>query len=157
MIAGKDTFNVSRKPEIVADAAYYILTQDPATTTGNFFIDDEVLAKAGVTDFDQYCCNPEYKDRLMPDFYVDASPSAQHKEAVKAITEQEPVGKIGKLFKAIESNLSSELVEKTQAVFQFNVTGSEAGQWCVHCFFSFFFFFLVKTVFVLSSNFLVGF
>ena len=39
-----------RTPEIVADAAHWILTQDSRATTGNFFIDDEVLARAGVTD-----------------------------------------------------------------------------------------------------------
>ena len=40
-----------RTPEIMADAAHAILTRDARTTTGNFFIDDEVLAEAGVTDF----------------------------------------------------------------------------------------------------------
>lgn len=132
MLTGKDSFNYSRKPEIMADAAYYILTQDPTTTTGNFFIDDEVLAKAGVTDLDQYCCNIEYKDRLMPDFYVGGAPSTLSAGATSTTTQkvdEEPVGKIGKLFKAIESNLSTELVDKTQAVFQFNVTGKEEGKW----------------------------
>lgn len=128
MLTGKDSFNYSRKPEIMADAAYHILTQDPSTTTGNFFIDDEVLAKAGVTDFDQYCCNPEFKDQLMPDFYVTGTPLPL-KPAQKA--EATPAGKIGKLFKAIEGSLSKELVEKTQAVFVFNVTGKEAGLWYV--------------------------
>lgn len=136
MLAGKDSFNYSRKPEILADAAYYILTQDPTKTTGNFFIDDEVLAKAGVTDFDQYCCNLEYKDKLMPDFYVGDAPSPlQGRSAAAAPAtpkgDQKPVGKIAQLFKAIESNLSPELVEKTQAVYLFNVTGNETEQWYV--------------------------
>ena len=39
-----------RTPEIMADAAYYVLISDSASTTGNFFIDDEVLQRAGVTD-----------------------------------------------------------------------------------------------------------
>ncbi|MCS5617941.1 MAG: SDR family oxidoreductase, partial [Pirellulales bacterium] len=43
-----------RKPEIVADAACAILGRDPVTTSGNFFIDDEVLAAEGVEDFDAY-------------------------------------------------------------------------------------------------------
>lgn len=124
MLTGKDSFNYSRKPEIMADAAYHILTQDPTTTTGNFFIDDEVLASAGVTNFDQYCCNPEFKDKLMPDFYVTCTPLPLKQDT-------KPIGKIAQLFKAIESTLSKELVEKTQAVFQFNVTGKEAGQWFV--------------------------
>ena len=47
-----------RKPEIVADAAHAILTRDARTTTGNFFIDDEVLAAEGVTDLDRYAVAP---------------------------------------------------------------------------------------------------
>jgi citronellol/citronellal dehydrogenase len=43
-----------RTPEIVADAAWHILTRDSRSTTGNFFIDDEVLAGAGITDLSRY-------------------------------------------------------------------------------------------------------
>jgi len=43
-----------RKPEIVAEAAWHILTRDSRTTAGNFFIDEEVLAAAGVTDLSGY-------------------------------------------------------------------------------------------------------
>ena len=43
-----------RTPEIVADAAWHILTHDSRTTTGNFFIDDEVLAAAGIADLSRY-------------------------------------------------------------------------------------------------------
>lgn len=59
-----------RKPEIMADAAHAILTRDPRQCTGNFFIDDEVLAQAGVTDLDQYAVTPGNKD-FLPDFFVD--------------------------------------------------------------------------------------
>src|SRR5258708_39962440 len=47
-----------RKPEIMADAAHAILTRDSRATTGNFFIDDEVLAAAGVTDLDRFPVKP---------------------------------------------------------------------------------------------------
>ena len=47
-----------RTEAIMADAAHWILTQDPATCTGNFFIDEQVLARAGVTDFDRYAVEP---------------------------------------------------------------------------------------------------
>ena len=43
-----------RTPDIVAEAALHILTRNGRTTTGNFFIDEEVLAQAGVTDFSAY-------------------------------------------------------------------------------------------------------
>jgi citronellol/citronellal dehydrogenase len=59
-----------RKPEIMADAAHAILTRDPRTCTGNFFIDDDVLRNAGVTDLDQYAVTAGNKN-LLPDFFVD--------------------------------------------------------------------------------------
>ncbi|HEY4368491.1 MAG TPA: NAD(P)-dependent oxidoreductase [Steroidobacteraceae bacterium] len=59
-----------RKPEIMADAAYAILNRDARTVTGNFFIDDEVLAEAGETDLDQYAVTPGNQN-FLPDFFVD--------------------------------------------------------------------------------------
>ena len=47
-----------RTPEIVADAAYYIISQSATKTTGKFFVDEEVLKKSGVTDFRQYSLDP---------------------------------------------------------------------------------------------------
>ena len=57
-----------RTPEIMADAAHAILTQDARMTTGNFFIDDEVLAGAGVTDFSRYAVKPG--NPLLPDIFL---------------------------------------------------------------------------------------
>lgn len=57
-----------RKPDIVADAAYWILTQPSREQTGNFFIDEEVLATAGVTDLDQYAVSPG--SMLLPDLFL---------------------------------------------------------------------------------------
>jgi citronellol/citronellal dehydrogenase len=57
-----------RTPEIVADAAHWILTQEARTSTGNFFIDDEVLARAGVTDLSGYAVTPGAP--LQPDFFL---------------------------------------------------------------------------------------
>ena len=68
MIGGEAMMNASRKPEIMADAAWAILTRDARTTTGNFFIDDEVLQSEGVTDLDAYSVVPGAE--LMPDFFV---------------------------------------------------------------------------------------
>jgi citronellol/citronellal dehydrogenase len=58
-----------RKVDIMADAAYVILTMDAATATGNFFIDEEVLQKAGVTDFERYSVVPGSK-QLLPDLFL---------------------------------------------------------------------------------------
>lgn len=61
LLGGDQLIQMSRKPEIVADAAYYILQQPAANCTGNFFIDEAVLAEAGVTDLDQYSVVPGAK------------------------------------------------------------------------------------------------
>jgi citronellol/citronellal dehydrogenase len=69
MIPGVD-LNLCRKPEILADAAYLILTSDAGTTSGNFFIDDALLAEHGLTDLDKYSVTPGTK-HFIPDFFVD--------------------------------------------------------------------------------------
>ncbi len=69
MIPGVDLAKC-RTPQILADAAYLILTSDAKATTGNFFIDDALLAQHGVTDFDKYSVTPGTKD-FIPDFFVD--------------------------------------------------------------------------------------
>jgi citronellol/citronellal dehydrogenase len=69
MIAGAAGMRASRKPEIMADAAHAILVRDGRECTGNFFIDDEVLAGEGMSDFSAYAVDPSA--RLMPDFFID--------------------------------------------------------------------------------------
>ena len=69
MIPGLDT-NKCRTPQILADAAWLILTSDASAVSGNFFIDDALLAENGVTDFEHYSVVPGTKD-LIPDFFVD--------------------------------------------------------------------------------------
>ena len=68
VLGGDEAMKACRKPEIMADAAYAIFNRPAKSCTGNFFIDDEVLAAEGVTDFDQYAVSPGTK--LMPDFFV---------------------------------------------------------------------------------------
>ncbi|HRP35807.1 MAG TPA: NAD(P)-dependent oxidoreductase, partial [Gammaproteobacteria bacterium] len=58
-----------RTPAIMADAAHAVLTADAAATTGNFFIDDEVLRAVGVTDLDKYSVVPGSK-ALLPDLFL---------------------------------------------------------------------------------------
>ena len=55
---GEEVFAHSRRPEIMADAAHWILTQDSRGCSGNYFIDEAVLRNAGVTDFDVYANDP---------------------------------------------------------------------------------------------------
>ncbi len=69
MIPGID-LTLCRKPEILADAAYFILTSDSKATTGNFFIDDTLLAEHGITDLDRYAVTPGNRN-FIPDFFID--------------------------------------------------------------------------------------
>lgn len=62
-------FQASRKPEIMADAAYLILTQESSKVTGQFFIDEQVLMEHGITDLSQYAINPDMP--LFNDLYID--------------------------------------------------------------------------------------
>ncbi|MEK6211291.1 MAG: NAD(P)-dependent oxidoreductase [Pseudomonadota bacterium] len=59
----------SRKPAVMADAAYAIVTRDSRSTTGNFFIDEDVLRGHGVTDFEQYAVTPGAP--LFNDIFLD--------------------------------------------------------------------------------------
>jgi citronellol/citronellal dehydrogenase len=67
LLGGDALVNMSRTPEILAEAAYRIF-QKPKTFTGNFLIDDTFLASEGITDFDRYRVNP-YQP-LQVDFFV---------------------------------------------------------------------------------------
>jgi citronellol/citronellal dehydrogenase len=69
MIPGVD-LDLCRKPEILADAAHFILTSDAKATTGRFFIDDELLAQHGITDLEKYSVKPGTK-HFIPDFFID--------------------------------------------------------------------------------------
>ena len=69
MIPGVD-LSTCRKPEIIADAAYLILNRSSKDCTGNFFVDDEVLASEGVTDLDKYSVVPGTKE-FLTDFFLD--------------------------------------------------------------------------------------
>lgn len=58
LLGGDALINMSRKPEIMADAAYYILSKPSADCTGNSFIDEAVLAAEGITDLSSYSVMP---------------------------------------------------------------------------------------------------
>jgi len=69
MIPGVDTA-ACRTPEILSDSAYIILNRNSKECTGNFFVDDEVLASEGITDLEKYSVVPGTKDFLL-DFFLD--------------------------------------------------------------------------------------
>ena len=82
---GMDAMKQCRTPEIMADATHVILTQTSSETTGQFFIDDTLLAKHGVNNFDKYRLDST-KD-LIPDFFVPENDSPP--ESLKALTSEE--------------------------------------------------------------------
>jgi citronellol/citronellal dehydrogenase len=78
VLGGDDMARASRKVDIMADAAYEVLTRPAAECTGNFFIDEVLLRDAGVTDFDQYAVDPGadlFRDFFVPDELADSLPT----------------------------------------------------------------------------------
>jgi citronellol/citronellal dehydrogenase len=69
LLGGEFLVQRSRKPEIVADAVYAIVSKPAATCTGNFFIDEQVLQQEGITDFTPYAVNPS--NPLQADLFID--------------------------------------------------------------------------------------
>ncbi len=75
LLGGDEAMKRARTPEIYADAAYEVLKRDPRECTGNAFIDDEVLAEAGITDLDKYTAGDGTDLQL--DIFVDGWPDGQ--------------------------------------------------------------------------------
>src|SRR5581483_7795175 len=71
LLGGEEAMARSRSPEIMADAAYAILTKPSRECTGNFFIDDEVLAAEGVSDLSKYRYGSASEEELAPDLFLD--------------------------------------------------------------------------------------
>ncbi len=69
LLGGEATIRRCRTPDIMADAAHTILIRPARETNGNFFIDEDVLREAGVTDFERYAVEPGAE--LLPDFFLD--------------------------------------------------------------------------------------
>lgn len=143
MMGGGDSISAQcRTPEIMADAAYVILTKHSREFTGQFCVDEHILREAGVTDFSQYLAPGATEDSLMPDFFLDEFLEAQGGEemaeeivaraekpaAVKVAAAAAPAaaapggGQIEAVFAEITAALSEDLVKKTNAVYSFSVT-----------------------------------
>lgn len=71
LLGGAEMMRISRKPSIMADAAYAIFNKPSRELSGNFFIDDEVLAQEGISDFRPYQVDESLdENELAPDFFV---------------------------------------------------------------------------------------
>jgi len=151
MMGGGDGISSQcRTPEIMADAAYVILTRHSREFTGNFCVDEHILREVGVKDFSQYLAPGATEDSLMPDFFLDEFLEAQggeekaeeivakaEKPAAKKAAAAAPAaaapaagggGQIAQVFDDISKALSEDLVKKTNAVYSFKVT-DEGTDW----------------------------
>ncbi|NXV35069.1 HSDL2 protein, partial [Rissa tridactyla] len=137
MLGGSGIEKQCRKTDILADAAYCILTK-PKSFTGNFIIDEVLLREEGVKDFDVYAIAPGHP--LIPDFFLDAFKEekklSQHEGAdgAKASTESasaKPRSPVAETFRVIQGAMSEEYVRTTQGVFQFELSGEEGGTWYI--------------------------
>ncbi|MDI1302764.1 MAG: NAD(P)-dependent oxidoreductase [bacterium] len=70
-LGGDGAEAVSRKPEIMADAAHSIITMARSSFSGHSLLDEEALARIGITDLLPYACIPENADKLQKDFFLD--------------------------------------------------------------------------------------
>ncbi|CAF1663769.1 unnamed protein product, partial [Adineta ricciae] len=131
LIAGDDHRKRCRRPEIMADAAYAILTQDSRSCTGNFFIDETLLRQQGVTDFDQYAVVPGTKDFVL-DFFLDEnlsqlqqdkSPLGMPKSAASAASGAAP--SVEQIFDQIKTLLKPELLKQINSVYAFDLQGDK--------------------------------
>jgi len=131
MLGGDSVASQCRKPEIMADAAYAILTKESGFT-GNFAIDDKILMEEGVSNFDQYAVSPGTP--LILDFFLedidDNVVYDQHAE-IAAASADTPSSKVANIFKAVESAITDKIVSETQAVFKFVVGGECDETWLV--------------------------
>ncbi|CAI9610277.1 unnamed protein product [Staurois parvus] len=138
MLGGSEVEKQCRTADIMADAAYSILTK-PKSYTGNFVIDEELLRTEGIKDFDVYAVSPGHP--LLPDFFLDESPdvvtskleglgnivSSAFKRGEKASSKvQSPVEDT---FKAIGKSMNEDAVKSVQGVYQFILSGAEQGTW----------------------------
>ncbi|XP_040397294.1 hydroxysteroid dehydrogenase-like protein 2 isoform X2 [Cygnus olor] len=152
MLGGSGIEKQCRKTDILADAAYCILTK-PKSFTGNFIIDEVLLREEGVKDFDVYAIAPGHP--LMPDFFLDAeidvtAMKPESHGASQAFTEEKkssgskhegPDGAKGhtesasspvaETFRVIQGAISKEFVRSTQGVFQFELSGDDGGTWYI--------------------------
>ncbi|XP_064165146.1 hydroxysteroid dehydrogenase-like protein 2 [Anguilla rostrata] len=136
MLGGTDVANQCRKVDIMADAAYCIFSKPPSYT-GNFAIDEDVLRKEGIVDFDTYAVAPGHP--LLPDFFLDEDPELITNKmggegappASKASPEAAGDGPIAETFKIIKGILSPDVVKSTQGVYKFDISGEHPGVWYI--------------------------
>ncbi|KAJ4918972.1 hypothetical protein JOQ06_000120 [Pogonophryne albipinna] len=137
MLGGEGVSKQCRTVDIMADAAYAVLSRG-TDFTGNFLVDEDVLRQQGVQDFEPYAVQPGHP--LLPDFFLDDAP-----ETVVEMMEQHGAtpafrpptssatplsgGPIENTFDAIKAVINEDVIKTTQGIFQFDLSGENAGVW----------------------------
>jgi len=148
MLGGDGVMTQCRKPEIMSDAAYAILSRSSSSTTGNFFIDECILKEEGITDMTPYAYDKDAT--LMPDFFLEGTNSVHMSQYMisgmtgggSSSAPASPAapsassgggggddGPIMSLMKKVAGHLTPELVKSTNALFHFDVKGQGEGSY----------------------------
>lgn len=122
LIMGELSNSYARSVDIMADAAYEILCQDPRKCSGNFFIDETVLRNAGISDFVSYACVRENADKLIPDGFIDDVEDS-------GILKESKID-IETIRKNLHGLLNENLVKDVNAIFVFETTDN-GQKWCL--------------------------
>ncbi|XP_061603321.1 hydroxysteroid dehydrogenase-like protein 2 isoform X2 [Phyllopteryx taeniolatus] len=137
MLGGEGVAKQCRTADIMADAAYVVLSR-PKTFTGHFLVDEDVLREHGVEDMDRYAVQPGHP--LLPDFFLDEAPEALAQQMEKhgatpafqppsSSAAPSPGGPIESTFEVIRGVLNEDLVKSTKALYQFDLAGEHGGVW----------------------------
>lgn len=138
MLGGEGVSKQCRKADIIADAAYAILSR-PKDYTGHFLVDEEFLREQGVKDFDQYAVQPG--NTLLPDFFLDETPESlvekmeQHgatsafKPPSSSSATPTSGGPVETTFDVIKGVINEDVVKSTQGIYQFDLSGEHTGVW----------------------------
>lgn len=135
MLGGEESRKGSRKPSIMADAAYAIACRDKSVT-GNFYIDEEILKEEGVKDFEQYAEVPG--STLLPDFFLpdrvmkEFDPkllsgfadqvTSKMTSAEKTKTSDSNEGPVAAIFASASSVMTDDIKDSLNAILHFVIS-----------------------------------
>jgi NAD(P)-dependent dehydrogenase (short-subunit alcohol dehydrogenase family) len=133
MLMGDSGVRQSRKPYIVSDAAYSILTTQSQKLTGQFLIDEDVLRQEGISDLDPYSNVPGGK--LMPDFFLDEALELIKQSSTdppsSSSSSPDPNSPAG-IFDSVRSLASEDIVKQVGGTYLFVLTGEHEGNWLLN-------------------------
>ncbi|XP_077593463.1 hydroxysteroid dehydrogenase-like protein 2 [Stigmatopora nigra] len=137
MLGGEGVGKQCRTADIMADAAYAVLTRSKSFT-GNFLVDEDVLREEGVRDMEPYAVQPGHP--LLPDFFLDEAPEALARQMEEhgatpafkppASSDTPPAANpVESTFRVIRGLLGEDLVKSTGALYRFDLSGEHPGVW----------------------------